>query len=427
VKFYAGSQLIGTSNAAPFNVVWSNVAAGNYPVKATAVDNHGLTATSTAITVKISKALKSVRNNRQGGTNLANSAFPDNGQAANTSLDALAVNIEETYNDFNDERSMFESESPINKYLLAAVLLARSSAALGSQTSSSGVKDRLDKLDAYLGFCEDLMVSDSISQQSLDEANLVNARTDLVIAQPITNPLTRAGFKIYPNETAEIDTTPASPFTTQTGFLANGATAYELANVSVTIGGRPAQLLLVSPTQIAFIVPNGLPAGMEDVVVTSREGYILNGIAAVSGLNPVILGRLGDGSGDAAALDAVGYQSGAFSTNGSSFFGADTRTRVSIWASGISTGVTNTVTSNDIIMGFGQIRENLAEWVTVEARTSDGSVYFLPVEFAGAQGTLVGLDQVNVVLVPQLRGAGAVQLTIVVAGVRSNPMTITVQ
>jgi uncharacterized protein (TIGR03437 family) len=38
----------------------------------------------------------------------------------------------------------------------------------------------------------------------------------------------------------------------------------------------------------------------------------------------------------------------------------------------------------------------------------------------------VGLDQVNVVLIPELRGAGAVQLTVVAAGVRSNTMTITV-
>jgi len=427
VQFYAGSQLIGTSNVAPFNVVWSNIAAGSYSLTATAVDNHSITVTSTPITVKISKSLKGVRNNRQNTTNLVNATFPGDAQASTASLASLLTDLEQTYNDFNTERSMFDSASPINKYLLAAVLLARSSAALGSQNLTSGVTDRLDKLDAYLGFCEDLMVSDSISQQSLTEANQFNARSNLLIAQPITNPLSRAGFKIYPNEGAEIDTTPASPFSTQSGFVANGATSYELAGVSVTIGGQPAPLLLVSPTQIAFIVPSGLPAGMEDVVVTSREGYILNGIAAVAGLNPVILGRLGDSGGAAAALDAVGYQSGAFSTVGSGFFGPDTRTRVSIWASGISTGVTNTDTSNDIIIGFGQIRENLAEWVTVEARTSDGSLYFLPVEFAGAQGTLVGLDQVNVVLVPELRGAGAVQLTIIAAGVRSNTMTITVQ
>jgi uncharacterized protein (TIGR03437 family) len=357
---------------------------------------------------------------------LAGAPVPLDPQTSTASIN-LVANIEQTYNDFNTERNMFDTASPINRYLLAAVLLARSSAALGSQNLNSGFQDRLDKIDAYLGFCEDLMVSDSISQQSLAEAAQVNARTDLSIGQPITTPLTRAGFKIFPNDTAEIDTTVATPFSTQSGFVTNGAAPYELANVSVTIGGQPAPLLLVSPTQIAFIVPNGVAAGMVDVVVTSREGYVLNGIAAVSGLKPVILGRLGDTSGQAAALDAVGYQSGAFSTVESSFVGLSSQTRVSIWASGISTGITNTDTRNDIILGFGRIIENLAESVTVEARTSDGRVYMLPVEFAGAQGTIVGLDQVNVVLVPELQGAGAVQLTIVAAGVRSNTMTIVVQ
>jgi hypothetical protein len=47
VQFYAGSQLIGTSNVAPFNVVWSNIAAGSYSLTATAVDNHSITVTST--------------------------------------------------------------------------------------------------------------------------------------------------------------------------------------------------------------------------------------------------------------------------------------------------------------------------------------------------------------------------------------------
>jgi uncharacterized protein (TIGR03437 family) len=426
VKFYVGSQLIGTSTAAPFTVVWTTNTAGTYSLTATAADNQGLSVTSSPITVKISKSLKSVRNSRQSTNNLATSPVPLSPENSAATLNSLVSDLEQTYNDFNTERSMFNSASDINKYLLASVLLARSSSALGRQNSSSGVKDRLDKLEAYLSFCEDLMVSDSISQQSLNDANQVNAQTDLSITQPATNPMTHAGFKISTNEVAEIDTTLANPFSTQSGYVANGVTSYEVANVSVTIGGRPAPLLMVTPTQIAFVVPSDVAAGMADVVVTSREGYILNGTAAIAGLNPVIVGMLGDTSGQAVAIDAVGFRSGAFSTTGSGF-GLDSRTRVSILASGISTGVNNTDTGNDIFLGFGQIIENLSESVTVEARTSDGTVYLLPVEFAGATGKLVGLDQVNAVLIPQLRGAGTVQLTIVVGTARSNPMTITVQ
>jgi len=323
---------------------------------------------------------------------------------------------------------MFNSEHQIDKYLLASLLLARSSAALAKQPlTSPAVVDRLNKIEAYLSFCEDLIVSDSISPQSLAQASQVNAQINLLIAQPSTGPISLSGVTIWPNLSAKIDTTSASPFATQTSFVPIGTTSYELANVNVTIGGKAAAVLMVSPTQITFVVPGGLSGGLADVVVTSRGGSIFHGTAAIVGLNPKMLGVVGDTSGQAAAQDAVALQSGAFSTTGASLYGLDSRTRVAIWASGISTGITNTDTSNDIFMGLGQVIENLSESVKVEARTSDGTVYLLPVEFAGTPGTLVGLDQVNAVLVPELRGAGTVELTIVVGTGRSNTMTITVR
>jgi uncharacterized protein (TIGR03437 family) len=67
---------------------------------------------------------------------------------------------------------------------------------------------------------------------------------------------------------------------------------------------------------------------------------------------------------------------------------------------------------------------NLAESVIVEAHTQDGRIYKLPVEFAGAQGIVPGLDQLNLVLIPELQGAGTVDLTVIVNGQRSNAPTI---
>jgi uncharacterized protein (TIGR03437 family) len=48
----------------------------------------------------------------------------------------------------------------------------------------------------------------------------------------------------------------------------------------------------------------------------------------------------------------------------------------------------------------------------------------LPVEFAGAQGLLPGLDQINVILIPELKGVGNVQLTLIVNGQRSNAPSV---
>lgn len=94
---------------------------------------------------------------------------------------------------------------------------------------------------------------------------------------------------------------------------------------------------------------------------------------------------------------------------------------------GISTGIDNTDFSNDIWLASGQVLPNLAESVVVEARTPAGATVRLPVEYAGMQGVLSGLDQVNVILSPELAGAGTLQLTVVVGSVRSNTVTIVVQ
>jgi uncharacterized protein (TIGR03437 family) len=106
--------------------------------------------------------------------------------------------------------------------------------------------------------------------------------------------------------------------------------------------------------------------------------------------------------------------------------GSDKRTRLSFFASGISGSAVNTNTSNDVAVG-GIVRANFAESITVEARLNSGQVLTLPVEFAGVQGTLPGLDQITVILTPELRGAGTVQLSLIVGGQRSNAPTVTIK
>ena len=54
VEFYrAGSTLIGTAAAAPYQIVWPNVAAGSYTLSAKAYDNKGAATTSTSIAITV--------------------------------------------------------------------------------------------------------------------------------------------------------------------------------------------------------------------------------------------------------------------------------------------------------------------------------------------------------------------------------------
>ena len=94
-------------------------------------------------------------------------------------------------------------------------------------------------------------------------------------------------------------------------------------------------------------------------------------------------------------------------------FGPDKRTRLTIFGTGITASAANSDPSNDIQFGGGRVA-NLAESVAVEARTSNGQIVSLPVEFAGSQPALLGLDQANVILTPELRGAGTVEITLLI-------------
>jgi len=53
VDFFAGSTLVGTATASPYNVTWNNVPAGTYSLTAVARDDSGVTTTSAARTITV--------------------------------------------------------------------------------------------------------------------------------------------------------------------------------------------------------------------------------------------------------------------------------------------------------------------------------------------------------------------------------------
>lgn len=432
VTFKFNSTDIGTDTVAPYSVTWTNMPAGVYSVTAVARDTQGLTITSSPVQVKISKALRSVRNTRKNATTLesslnsSGSSLGDNAVGANNQFDALVRDLEQTAVDFNAERTMFPLAKPIENYLFASLFLARASASLSKLPSQNdAIADRINKLDAYLSFCDDLMATNAISLADLSAAGQVNAKVDLSIAQP--NIVAPTGALLMPDGTGMIIGSSSSPFTNSIMNAPNHGHSYELGNVSVTIKGEAAQVLSVSPSNITFKVPSDLAGGLADIIVTSRGGFISFNTANVFGLNPTIFGNA-ENSGAGVLLNGLNVSSGTFSTvTDAPLLGFDTRTRLSFFATGISSALVNTDLGNDVVMANGQMLTNLAESVRVEARTSGGTTINLPVEYAGPQGLLTGLDQITVMLPAQLAGAGTVQLTVVAGGTRSNTVTVVVQ
>src|SRR5256885_5156880 len=166
-----------------------------------------------------------------------------------------------------------------------------------------------------------------------------------------------------------------------------------------------------------------------NITKTDGESAVVSGLyfSAATSATPVLVPSIltvnGTGSGDAVVLNAVTLTSGGFNVTTPQNFGADKLTRLMIFASGLNSLALNTNTSNDVIFG-ASIFPNIAESVVVEARTVDNRVFQLPVEFAGPSGQSYGLDQINVRLIGELRGAGSVEFSLIIAGRRSNTATI---
>ena len=94
VDFYNGSTLIGTDNAAPYYIVWSNVGGGTYPVTAVATDNGGLTKTSSVVNVVVyGTVITPPANNQAPSVSLT---APVNGT---TAIAPAALNLTATAND----------------------------------------------------------------------------------------------------------------------------------------------------------------------------------------------------------------------------------------------------------------------------------------------------------------------------------------
>ena len=187
-----------------------------------------------------------------------------------------------------------------------------------------------------------------------------------------------------------------------------------LGGVSVTIDGRAAPLLYVSPVQINFEVPAGTTAGDVPLTVQTGLGNALNLMGRVAAIAPGLFTANGDGRGVVAA-SAVQVIAGTTlqrplpvfrcgDTPGSCVsvpiqLGVDTPTYVALYGTGIRSAPAESVT---VFIGGNKV----------------------PVLYAGPQPEWEGLDQINIELPFTLRAAGEVDVVIEAGGAFSNTARI---
>ncbi len=438
MEFYDGTTLIGTDTSGPYGIVWSRASNGDHYLTAKATNSLTKTTTSTIVKVSIRKSLASVEKAISDVLALRDALASQtgyaiqNGGASNESVAAqyklLTTSVEEAYEDFRTESSLFDEPAKINNQLVAGLLFARSCAASSLvRNTPSSVSDRINKIVAHLEMAEDLILEGSLSASTIAKAQAAKARTDVVVGAPEAKSSASIAPFISPVSLAVVTST-LMPLTTQEGTAspdANGSFPYLLAGVSVTVGGQAATVISVSPEHVGFVIPRGVASGNAEVIVTSDVGYVSRGSVNVSDVAPGLFTIDGTGTGEAVALNAGTYSARFFDVTTDESLSNDKRTRLMLFATGLSNGVTNIDTGNDVNSG-NKVILNLAESVRVEARTGDGRRFNLPVEFMGAQDRFSGLDQLTVVLVPELLHAGNVELAVMVNDQTSNISTIKV-
>ena len=181
--------------------------------------------------------------------------------------------------------------------------------------------------------------------------------------------------------------------TTQLRRQADGAFPRVHANVTLSVNGRPAELLYVSPAQINFVVPPGLEPGPATFTVRNHDGYESRGALTLVPAAPGIFTETGDGTGAAIALEAATLLRTPFDP-----LDANNNPR-------------------RLILFTTGVRGATALVVTIHGTPA-------PIETIVPSSELSGLDELHIILPRTLRGAGVVPLVVRADGRDSNPTTI---
>lgn len=205
----------------------------------------------------------------------------------------------------------------------------------------------------------------------------------------------------------------------------------ELGGVSIRVKDslgieRPAPLFFVSPTQVNYLLPPEGSSGVAEVKMTTADKKTFTESVVVASSSPGLFTANADGAGvPAAYLLRIKFPGGERSIEPIARFDAATQRFVPV---PINFGFGSDPAADQlylVLFGTGIRGRNSLTDVSAELA---GVASSSQVVFAGPQGTLAGLDQVNVRLFSNnLRGRGEISLILSVAGNPSNPVRIAFQ
>ena len=178
---------------------------------------------------------------------------------------------------------------------------------------------------------------------------------------------------------------------------------------------RDAPLFFVSPTQVNFQIPPGTANGAAMITITSGDGTISQSNLEIVNVAPSLFSADATGRGLAAAQI---QRDGSSTMEPTTWFDPMKGQMVAV---PIDLGATN----KDVylVLYATGVRMN-TELGLVSAKIGGQTT---PVSYANAQGSFVGLDQINIKLPRSLMGSGMVDIALSINGKAANTVKIVVK
>lgn len=172
-----------------------------------------------------------------------------------------------------------------------------------------------------------------------------------------------------------------------------------------------APLYFVSPTQVNFLVPRGVAAGLAEISIQSNGREVATASARVSPYAPGLFSANADGKGAPAGFAIrLGGSAPLFQCGATAGSCAPARIDVAqpTYLTLFGSGLRGAVNLPDVKLSLGGVD--------------------IPVTFAGAQGEYPGLDQLNAgPIPPSLAGRGPLELILRIGNETANRLTIQIQ
>jgi uncharacterized protein (TIGR03437 family) len=235
----------------------------------------------------------------------------------------------------------------------------------------------------------------------------------------VTSAASFSGVSLAPGSFAAAFVSGIAPGTTVASYpWPTTLDGLQVQLIDATGASRYAPLLLVSPGQVNFLVPENVAAGPVLINLVRQSLAAASGLSNVQNTAPGLFSADGSGRGLAAGTALRLSGSGSNPLQPLAVFDAPVNTwkpasiaiaaEAPVFLSLYGTGIRN--------------RRNLS---AVSATIGGQAV---PVLYAGPQSDMPGLDQVNIGPLPlSLQGRGAVDVVIAVEGIEANIMKVVVE